>query len=142
MNFALMTTNWNQINRIAGGALRAPRTPEDYDRLHALMHAITDEMARAGDDPDTSPLGSLFEIVAALMHAYELEHEPPIEESSPAEMLTFLMEQNGLTQTVLAQQIGVDQGLISKVTTGRRKVSRKLAERLAERFKVDPKVFA
>jgi HTH-type transcriptional regulator/antitoxin HigA len=141
MNLALMTTNWNQVNRLAEGALRAPRTPEDYDRLHTLMHAITDEMARAGHDPDTSPLGSLFEIVAALMHAYELEHEPPIEESTPAEMLTFLMEQNGLTQTVLAQQIGVDQGLISKIASGRRAVSKDVATRLAERFKVDPAVF-
>ena len=141
MNLVLLTTNWNRTNNAAEGALRPARNQEDYDRLHRLMDAITDEMARQGHDPDTSPLGGVFEVVATFMHAYELEHEPPLEDSTPAETLAFLLEQHDLTQTKLSQELGVNQGLLSKVASGRRAASKELAKKLGQRFNVNPSVF-
>ncbi len=62
-------------------------------------------------------------------------------EISSVEMLKFIMEENKLTQTKLAQETGLDQGNISAFLAGRRKLSSAAAVKLAKRFHVSADIF-
>lgn len=63
-----------------------------------------------------------------------------IDPASPEEMLSFLMEQNGLSQYDLADELG-GQPVVSDILRGKRKLSRDHIERLGERFHVSPASF-
>ncbi len=57
-----------------------------------------------------------------------------------AEMLAYLMELQGLTQTDLAKELG-GQPVVSKILKGERELNLRQIKALAKRFKVSPEVF-
>ncbi|MEI8347479.1 MAG: helix-turn-helix domain-containing protein [Pseudomonadota bacterium] len=59
---------------------------------------------------------------------------------SGKEMLTYLMELQGLTQKDLAQELG-GQPIVSKILSGERELNLRQIKALAKRFKVSPEVF-
>jgi HTH-type transcriptional regulator/antitoxin HigA len=59
---------------------------------------------------------------------------------SGKEMLSYLMELQGLTQTDLAKELG-GQPIVSKVLKGERELNLRQIKALAKRFKVSPEVF-
>ena len=61
----------------------------------------------------------------------------PAKKSSPAEMLEFLMEENGLKPADLP----IPASRVSEILAGKRDISKAQAIALAERFKVSPAVF-
>lgn len=56
------------------------------------------------------------------------------------EMLAYLMELQGLTQTDLAKELG-GQPIVSKILKGERELNLRQIKALAKRFKVSPEVF-
>ncbi len=58
-----------------------------------------------------------------------------------ASVIRGFRERDGLTQEELAEKIKITQGDLSKVEAGKRRVGRRIAERLAEVFKSDWRVF-
>lgn len=70
---------------------------------------------------------------------YEREHFPAIK-SSPQEILAFLMEQHGLTQVDIAEDLG-GQPNVSAVLSGKRELNLRQIRRLAVRFHVSPATF-
>jgi antitoxin component HigA of HigAB toxin-antitoxin module len=64
----------------------------------------------------------------------------PMGESSPAEMLRFLMEQRGLRQRDIVHLFG-SSGVASEVINGKRAISKNQAKALAEFFRVSPELF-
>lgn len=58
-----------------------------------------------------------------------------------AHMLKTSREMAGMSQTELAKKLGMPQGNISQIETGKRPVGKTLAKRLAQIFKVDYRVF-
>ena len=58
-----------------------------------------------------------------------------------AELLAALMEENGLTQSQLAHEIGCHQENISAFLSGKRGLSKAVAIKLADRFKVTADLF-
>lgn len=56
------------------------------------------------------------------------------------EMLAYLMELQGLTQTDLAKELG-GQPIVSKILKGERELNLRQIKALVKRFKVSPEVF-
>lgn len=59
---------------------------------------------------------------------------------SGAEMLSYLMDLQGLNQADLSKELG-GQSVVSKILKGERELNLRQVKALAKRFKVSPKVF-
>jgi HTH-type transcriptional regulator / antitoxin HigA len=111
-------------------SLRPVRDNADYERMVQLADLLADTV---GDD-ESHPLYSLFELAMQLIERWENEHIE-IPEAEPREVLRFLLETNDLKQKDLADI--ASQTLISDILAGRRAISKRLAQALAERFHVN-----
>lgn len=110
------------------------RSRAEYDRAVAALDAIINAI---GED-EKHPLADLAEALGVFIEAYDGAHYP-MPAPAPGEMLRFLMEENGLTQSELPE-IG-SQGVVSEILSGKRSLNVRQISRLAKRFKVSPAVF-
>ena len=94
------------------------------------MNALLD----AGAADEAHPLADLAATLGELIGDYDDEHYPA-KDVAPSEMLRFLMEQNGLKQTDLAEELG-SQGVVSEVLNGKRELNLRQMRALAGRFSV------
>ena len=120
---------WTKI-----GPLLSIRNPYEYDqaieRLNYLLDAVgTDEQ---------HPLYGLLDTLGTLIHAYEQEHVL-MPEASGVDMLSFFIEEHGLTQSDLPE-IG-SQGVVSEILNGKRELNVRQIRALAQRFHVSPALF-
>jgi HTH-type transcriptional regulator / antitoxin HigA len=81
-----------------------------------------------------------FHVLAQLIKNYEDETTEPVS-ITPQEALEFLMEQNDLTQAVIADISGMQKSHVSEFLAGKRGLPKNAAARLGARFKVDPMLF-
>ncbi|MFP5407222.1 MAG: type II toxin-antitoxin system HigA family antitoxin, partial [Gammaproteobacteria bacterium] len=105
-----------------------------YGRTVAFMNQLVDLVG----DEETHELAGLLEIVGDLVKDYDERHFT-IEPSEPREVLEFLLTQNGLKQTDLADIVA--QPNLSAILNGNRAISRTVAKKLAKRFNVSVEVF-
>src|SRR5580704_6853197 len=91
--------------------LLAIRNAREYDIAVAQLNLLVDEV---GDHPK-DPRYRFIDTLSVLIEAYDEEHYP-IPDASPIELLKFLMEQHGLSQTDLPE-IG-SQGVVSEILRG------------------------
>jgi HTH-type transcriptional regulator / antitoxin HigA len=110
------------------------RNEHEYDLAIERLNRLLDEV---GTD-EQHPLYTLLDTLGTLIHAYEEEHHP-IPDCSGADVLRFLMEEHGLTQSDLPE-IG-SQGVISEILRGKRELNVRQIRALAKRFHVSPGVF-
>jgi HTH-type transcriptional regulator / antitoxin HigA len=110
------------------------RNEQEYDRAVERLNRLLDEV---GTD-EQHPLYTLLDTLGTLIHAYEEEHHP-IPECSGVDVLRFLMEEHGLTQSDLPE-IG-SQGVVSEILRGKRELNVRQMRALAKRFHVSPGVF-
>lgn len=115
--------------------LRPLRSEADLDAAIAMTHKLIDRAERDADENDYP------EVLAGLIHAYEAEVDP-LPELDPVAALRFLIEENGITQSQLAEQTGLAMATISEILNGKRSISPKARQTLAKRFRVDPSLFA
>jgi HTH-type transcriptional regulator/antitoxin HigA len=66
-----------------------------------------------------------------LVHAYEEAHFPLEQLTTPQDVVTFMLEQKGLSQTDLAQWLGVKSPMLAFLQ-GTRSLSLRQIERLRE----------
>jgi HTH-type transcriptional regulator/antitoxin HigA len=85
-----------------------------------------------------APLADLLGCLAEQVEAYEDEHYP-LPDAEPREVLRFLMDQHGLKQEDLADM--APQNRISDILNGKRAISKAMAKKLAQRFRVHADVF-
>ena len=110
------------------------RNEDEYDRAVERLNRLLDEV---GPD-EQHPLYTLLDTLGTLIHAYEEEYHP-IAECSGVDVLRFLMDEHGLTQSDLPE-IG-SQGVVSEVLRGKRELNIRQIRALAKRFQVSPAVF-
>jgi len=79
-----------------------------------------------------------LDTLGTLVHAYEEEHYP-IPEARGTDVLRFLMEEHGLTQSNLPE-VG-SQGVVSEILNGKRELNVRQIRALAGRFNVSAAVF-
>ena len=85
-----------------------------------------------------SPLAALAERIGKLVEVYETERHP-IPDASPADVLAFLMDQNGLKLEDLPE-IGT-QSVVFAVLNGKKELDLRQVVTLSKRFGVPADVF-
>lgn len=127
---------WTQVDRVAHDLLRPISTEAHHARALEVIEAL---MARIGDR-DEHPLTTLLELLAERVQAYEEAHHalPP---APPHRLLAFLIEQNNLKQSAVAEATGINQSNLSKLLRGEREFNTGHIKALSEFFHVSPAVF-
>ena len=110
------------------------KTKRDYKIATAALNALLDP----GGSDEERPLASLVGLLGELIGDYEGTHLPAAT-VTPPDMLRFLMEQHGLSQSDLPE-IG-SQGVVSEVLRGKRALNVRQIKLLSERFQLEPQVF-
>ena len=110
------------------------RNEREYNAAVKRMNELLDEIGTN----EKHPLYSLLDTLGTLIHAYEEEHFP-MPESTGADVLRFLMDEYGLTQSDLPE-VG-SQGVVSEVLNGKRELNVRQIRSLAGKFKVSPAAF-
>ena len=110
------------------------RTKKEYERAVGLLDAILDEI---GED-EKHPMADLADAIGVFVERYEAEHSP-IPAGKPADVLRFLMTENGLRQSDFPE-IG-SQGVVSEILSNKRELNTRQIRKLAKRFRVSAAVF-
>lgn len=136
-SLAQVTRHYGEFARAAGFA--AIRNETDYDHALALVEAIltANRDSPGREDPD-HPLSGLLDLLVPAIQAYEAVHYP-MPQVPPHEVLAYLMETQGLTQSELPE-VG-NQSVVSLVLAGKRRLNARQVAALAKRFKVSAEVF-
>jgi len=122
-------THWQNIS-----PLLSIRNEREYDAAVERMNELLDEI---GTD-ENHPLYSLLDTLGTLIEAYEEDHHA-IPDANGADVLRFIMDEHGLTQSELPE-VG-SQGVVSEVLNGKRELNVRQIRALTKRFKVSASVF-
>jgi HTH-type transcriptional regulator / antitoxin HigA len=123
---------WKPFRDVLG--FSAIRSAKDYKRASAVMNQLLDEI---GED-ENHPLADVLDYLSNQIEVYEAEHVS-IPDAHPREVLRFLMEQQGLSQSDFSDC--APQSRISEILNGRREISKELAKALALKFEVNVALF-
>ncbi len=100
------------------------------DSDHAKAKALVEKLMRSNDRRDDARLAAQ----ARLIEAYERSRRPR-RRPGPVEILTYLMEQHGLSRADLVPLLGTPSR-VSEVLGGKRDFSMTMVQRLRERFNI------
>lgn len=96
-------------------AIKPIKTEQEYElallQMEKVFHA----------KPNT-PEGDMLELLALVIGDYEQKHHK-IEALSPLEALKCEMEEQGLTQTLLARRFGMSKSTLSEILSGKKQMS-------------------
>jgi HTH-type transcriptional regulator / antitoxin HigA len=112
--------------------------PCNEDEYEKLLRFADELMELSRQEKNDERITSLLELVAKNIEEYE-SHHYPTQVATPIEMLQFIMEQHGLEQSDLPE-IG-SQSLVSKILSGKRKLTVEHIKKLSKRFHMSPSVF-
>jgi HTH-type transcriptional regulator / antitoxin HigA len=114
--------------------LRPITSEAELDQATALINELLDRdrLDSAEDD--------YLDVLSDLIERYEDERHP-IHEVSADKIFAFLIEQKGVTQAEAARSAGIAESTVSEVLSGKRQLTRKQIESLANYFHVSPAVF-
>lgn len=114
--------------------LTPPTNKTEYEALATTLDELLDVV---GDD-ENHPLSGLIDRIGDVIATYDEAHYP-IPNAAPHEILAFLMQQHGLTQSDLPEVAG--QSVISEILNGKRKLNLNHIKALSKRFDVPAAVF-
>lgn len=119
---------------------RFPLVPIKNARHYKQAFAVVNELT---DDPESLSPSQIdyISVLSGLIHEYEQKTHAPIKRLSPQETLAYLMEVNNLSLTALADHIGGHKSNLSAFLSGKRGLSRTVADALAEHFGMDARDF-
>ena len=123
----------NPAKMIERGAPHLIRNDEQLEAYTKALYRLTSE-----PKPTPSQVEAI-ELLTLLIERYEEEHYA-LPNSSPAEVLRFLLAQHGHRQRDIAADLG-GESVVSEVLSGRRKLNAGHIEKLSRRFHVSPTVF-
>lgn len=137
MNIERIPRAWAEFYEHSGG-LNPPQSEHEYLQLIELLNHVVDNY-----DTSIEPYISLFGLLTSLAHDWELVHESELKnpDLEPFEMLAYLMADRGISQTRLADEVQIDQGNLSRILSGQRRISKELTKRLSGFFGVSTEVF-
>lgn len=106
---------------------------QEYDRLLAIAERYT--FAKDNTPEELA----IYKVAVLLIEDYESEHYP-MGDVAPYQMLQHFIECRGIRQKDLVGIIGASS-IVSEVVNGKRAISKRMAKRLAEYFKVSVALF-
>ena len=110
------------------------KSESDHKKAVAFLDYLLDLVGRN----QRHPLFGFLEVLGTLVESYESDHVA-IKGAAGKDVLKFLMEEHGLTQSQLPE-IG-SQGVVSEILRGRRELNTRQIKALSERFGVSPAAF-
>jgi HTH-type transcriptional regulator / antitoxin HigA len=126
---------------------RFPLRPIRSDVELEAAGAMLTELGMKGDDSRTQEENDYMEVLGNIIMDYESK-SPRIQaflaearSIPPQQILRSILEENGISQTQLAREIGVHQENISAFLKGKRGLSKGTAIKLAKRFSVSTDLF-
>jgi HTH-type transcriptional regulator / antitoxin HigA len=131
---ALVIDNKKYARVLAKVLPRVITTDQEHERMLAEVEKLMDK-----DGHRTTEEDAALDLMVRLIKDYEEEHYP-LPDSSPQEMLVYLMDQRNLKQADLLP-IFKSRGYVSDVVNAKRAISRLHAKQLAEFFKVPASLF-
>src|ERR1700736_4255183 len=102
----------------------------ESDTDHAQAKALIKQLIGSKDPADQARMAAQ----ARLIEAYELARWPRRAPSLP-DLLTYLMDQHGLSRADLVPLLGTPSR-VSEVMTGKRELSMSMVRKLRERFQI------
>ncbi len=126
------------IDRKKYGRLLARTTPivvQTDEENERLLTEIEKLMAK-GEVRLTPEEDFLLELLTRLVESYEAQAYPQ-EQARPKELIAFLLEQRGLTQSALWPVLGL-KGRLSEILSSTRGVSKAQVKKLGAFFRVSP----
>ncbi len=132
-----LVKSWEQFHKVAGDILSPIIDEAEYLARLELVDTLWDE-AKGENDPRMS----LVRLVLTTVVEWEKVHEAPYVEGVAGHVvLKSLMAEYHITQSQLEEESIMPQSLASKILLGKRGISKSLAKKLGERFKVSPALF-
>jgi HTH-type transcriptional regulator/antitoxin HigA len=116
------------------GPILTIRNEREYQAAVKRLDALLDEVGTN----ERHPLYGLLDTLGTLVYAYEEQHHA-FPDARGADVLRFLMDEHGLTQSDLPE-IG-SQGVVSEILRGKRELNVRQIRALAKRFHVSPAAF-
>ena len=123
----------NPAEMIRRGAPHVIHSDEELAEYTKALFELT-----AKSDP-TLEEEEAIDLLTVLIERYEAE-QYPVPDADPIDVLRFLLDQNGLSQRDIAEELG-SESTVSLVLSGKRQLNRNHIERLSQRFHVSPSVF-
>lgn len=114
--------------------LRPLRTDVDLDAAVSIIDSLIDQCDLSAPEQD------YLDVLGDLVEAYEAE-AVPMTLVGDADMLRFLIEQKGVTQSETATGAGIAESTISEILSGKRKLNRTQIGKLAQYFHIEPGAF-
>src|SRR5450631_4037751 len=102
----------------------------ENDADHALAKGLIEKLMKSDDPADLARMNAQ----ARLIEAYERARWPRRAPSLP-DLLTYLMDQHGLSRADLVPLLGTPSR-VSEVLTGKRQLSMSMVRKLRERFQI------
>ena len=129
-----MTYNPKKYSALLSDALSGViDSPDEYNRIEEIFDSLFKENRSPEED-------KLFNLLANLLEDYEKRTLPPSEQATPLETLKFLMKENDLRQSDLANVFGA-QSVVSEVLRGKREITKNQAKALAQKFSLRLEAF-
>ena len=135
---ATLTIDASRYGRLLSRARpRAIRNDKELETMTAELLEL-DELEETGKaSPEERELA---ELLTVLIERYEDEHYPITLDAAPHEYLAAVMEHRGLSQSDIAKIIG-SRSITSEILSGKRKISKAVAKRLAEHLRAPVELF-
>jgi len=114
----------------------APHLIHSDEELAEYTEALFNLTAKPHPSPEEE---EAIELLTLLIERYETERYP-VPDADPIDVLRFLLDQNGLSQRDIAEELG-SESTVSLVLSGKRLLNRDHITRLSQRFHVSPSVF-
>jgi len=111
-----------------------PHSEKEYRALVDILDSLIDEVG----NNQTHELAPAMETIGNLIENYE-DQEYQMNQSSPIEVLKYLMKEHNLKQSDL-KEIG-SQGVVSEILAGKRMLNIEQIKKISTRFHVSPLVF-
>ncbi len=114
----------------------APRLIHSDEELAEYTKALFDLTAKSDPTPEEE---EAIELLTLLIERYESD-QYPVPYADPVDVLKFLLDQNGLLQRDISDELG-SESTVSLILSGKRRLNRDHIVRLSQRFHVSPSVF-
>ena len=108
---------------------------EQYDALLQTLRGLLVKSRRMSAEQ------KLFELLQLLIEDYDRRHGMPPDDSTPAEILEFLVEESGKPANQLLAPIFSQRSHINEALNGKRHISATQAHKLGKLFNVKPGSF-
>ena len=117
-------------------------TKKSYEAAMSVTNRLIDYLnTDAQGHPElVDDITAYLSVLSTLVEEYEKEKFTNVGNSSPAEVLAFLMDQHGLKQYDLADEVG-GQSVVSEILRGKRELNIKQVRALSKRFHISPSAF-